>query len=204
MTVMGARSTPESDDAASLDVGVENDDAEAVGPGPVSPEEETALHEDSAQSEESARVDESAYPEFAGRKWNLVTVSDVVMNLPSAYPEIVLRESEDPYREMRIPVGLAEGTAIAHAWKNVSTPRPLTHEMVSRLLTMHNITIACVRITDRREKVLFAELDTTSPRGRRIIPCRPSDAIALALRQPLPTPMLVVEELIAESNDLGQ
>ncbi len=41
--------------------------------------------------------------------------------------------------------------------------------------------------------MFFAEIDTTGPRGRRVLPCRPSDAIALALRQRLPTPILVAE-----------
>jgi len=31
------------------------------------------------------------------------------------------------------------------------------------------------------------------PRGRRVVPCRPSDGIALVLRQRMPTPLLVAE-----------
>ena len=53
--------------------------------------------------------------------------------------------------------------------------------------------VEAARITVRRGQVFFAELDTMGPRGRRVLPCRPSDAIALALRQRLPTPILVGE-----------
>jgi bifunctional DNase/RNase len=125
--------------------------------------------------------------------WNIVAVADVAMNLPSAHPEIVLHEAQHPWRELRIPVGLAEGTAIAYAFRGVETPRPLSHELFSELLDRHGVTIEAVRITVRRGQVFFAELDTMGPKGRRVVPCRPSDAIALALRQRMPTPLLVAE-----------
>jgi len=55
------------------------------------------------------------------------------------------------------------------------------------------VTIEAVRITVRRGQQFFAEIDTTGPGGRQVVPCRPSDALALALRQRLPTPILVAE-----------
>ncbi len=56
-----------------------------------------------------------------------MAVAGVEMELPSANPEVVLHEAQDPWRELRIPVGLAEGTAIAYAFRGIDTPRPLTH-----------------------------------------------------------------------------
>ena len=126
-------------------------------------------------------------------EWRIVAVAGVDMELPSANPEIVLHEAQDPWRELRIPVGLAEGTAIAYAFRSIDTPRPLTHEMVTEVLDRHDVSIEAVRITVRRGQLFFAEIDTMGPRGRRVVPCRPSDAIALALRQRLPTPILVAE-----------
>jgi hypothetical protein len=131
--------------------------------------------------------------ELSPEEWRIVAVAAVEMDLPSANPEIVLHEAQDPWRELRIPVGLAEGTAIAFAFRSIETPRPLTHELVTDILDGHDVSIAAVRITVRRGRVFFAEIDTTGPRGRRVLPCRPSDAIALALRQRLPTPILVAE-----------
>ena len=122
-----------------------------------------------------------------------MAVAGVEMELPSANPEIVLHEAQDPWRELRIPVGVAEGTAIAYAFRSIDTPRPLTHEMVTEILDRHDVSIEAVRITVRRGQLFFAEVDTMGPRGRRVVPCRPSDAIALALRQRLPTPILVAE-----------
>jgi bifunctional DNase/RNase len=125
--------------------------------------------------------------------WRIVAVAGVEMELPNANPEIVLHEAQDPWRELRIPVGMAEGTAIAYAFRGIDTPRPLTHELVTEILDGHDVTVEAVRVTVRRGQVFFAEIDTMGPRGRRVLPCRPSDAIALALRQKLPTPILVAE-----------
>ena len=125
--------------------------------------------------------------------WRIVAVAGVEMELPSANPEVLLHEAQDPWRELRIPVGMAEGTAIAYAFRGIDTPRPLTHELMTELLERHDVSIEAVRVTVRRGQVFFAEIDTMGPRGRRVLPCRPSDAIALALRQKLPTPILVAE-----------
>ena len=131
--------------------------------------------------------------ELSPKDWRIVAVAAVEMDLPDANPEVVLHEAQDPWREVRIPVGLAEGTAIAYAFRGIDTPRPLTHEMVTEILDRHDVTVAAVRITVRRGRQFFAEIDTMGPRGRRVVPCRPSDALALALRQRLPTPILVGE-----------
>jgi bifunctional DNase/RNase len=131
--------------------------------------------------------------DLSPEQWRIVAVAGVEMELPSANPEVVLHEAQDPWRELRIPVGLAEGTAIAYAFGSIETPRPLTHAIVTEIFDRHSVSIEAVRITVRRGQVFFAEIDTMSPRGRSVLPCRPSDAIALALRQRLPTPILVGE-----------
>ncbi len=151
----------------------------------------------------SADDDTHGQPEVAQRpdedveRWRLVVVAGVSLELPSAHPEVLLRESTTPYREIRIPVGLPEGTAIAHAWRGIETPRPLTHELMTDLMTGHGISLEAARITSRKGQLFLAELDTMGPRGRQVIPCRPSDAIALVLRQQLPTPLLVTEDVLS-------
>jgi uncharacterized protein len=129
--------------------------------------------------------------DLSPEQWRIVAVAGVEMDLPSANPEVVLHEAQDPWRELRIPVGLAEGTAIAYAFRGIDTPRPLTHTIMTEILDRHDVSIEAVRITVRRGQVFFAEIDSMGPRGRRVLPCRPSDAIALALRQRMPTPILV-------------
>ena len=57
---------------------------------------------------------------------------DVVLLLPATHPVVVLQEADPPYRELRIPVGGAEGIAIGYAARGLETPRPLTHELLAR------------------------------------------------------------------------
>jgi uncharacterized protein len=129
--------------------------------------------------------------------WCLVLMVGVQMELPSQFPEVILQEKDEPWRELRIPVGLAEGTAIAYAWRGIETPRPLTHELFTEVLTRHDVRIEAIRITARRGGTFLAELDTAGRRGTEAVPCRPSDAIALMLRQRMPTPILVADALFS-------
>jgi bifunctional DNase/RNase len=131
--------------------------------------------------------------------WRLAVVVAVEMVLPSQFPEVVLQEKDEPWREVRIPVGLAEGTAIAHAWRGVTTPRPLTHALFAEVIQRHDVRIEAVRITARRQGTFLAELATAGRRGTEVVPCRPSDGIALMLRQTMPTPLLVAEWLFASA-----
>lgn len=142
---------------------------------------------------------EGAAPSSGGvGTWHLVDVIDVAMTLPSPYPEVVLQEREPPCRVLRVPVALADGTAIAHAWRKLATPRPLTHELFTDVLGRHHVTIEAVRVTAVEDGTFHAELDTTGRAGRQVVPCRTSDALALALRQRPGAPILVAEWVLAE------
>ena len=127
--------------------------------------------------------------------WRLAHVVTVRLELPGVYPEVVLQEDEAPWRRLHIPVGFAEGTAIAYALKQVPTARPLTHQLAVELLDRHGVDVVAVRVTGRQGTLFLAELETMGPSGRHVVPCRPSDGIALVLRRTLPTPMLVADDL---------
>jgi hypothetical protein len=129
--------------------------------------------------------------------WRLASVVGVELALPSSYPEVMLLETPPPHRRLRIPVGLAEGTAIAYAWRRIATPRPLTHQLLVDILDRHNVRVEAVRITCVTDGVFAAELDTTSRMGRQVVPSRSSDALAVALRQRPPVPILVADSVFA-------
>ncbi len=127
--------------------------------------------------------------------WRLAVVAGVRMDMPGEYPEVLVHEAVAPWRELAIPVGMAEGNAIAYAWRGLTTTRPLTHALFTDVLERHGVELEAVRITARRGRNFFAELDTVGPRGRQVISCRPSDALALVLRQRMPTPVLVADSV---------
>jgi hypothetical protein len=129
-------------------------------------------------------------------------VEDVSMDLPSSYPLVSLIESEPPLRSLVFPVGLTEGTALALAQRRMESPRPLTHELFMQVLQRARIDVVAVRLIGRDQGNYLAELDVMAPHGRERIACRPSDGLVLALRMPVPAPILVDERLLEEAGDV--
>ena len=121
---------------------------------------------------------------------------DVVLVLPSTSPVVVLQEADPPYRELRIPIGGPEGVAIGYAARQMQTPRPLTHELMTRLLEAFSLSLDVVRITETAGQTFRAEIIVSGADGVRTIDCRPSDAIALALRQRVPVPIVAAPEVL--------
>jgi len=59
-----------------------------------------------------------------------------------------------------------------------------------------------VRLTGRQRGNYLAELDLMTSQGRERVVCRASDGIVLALRMPVPAPILVDERLLDEAGDV--
>jgi uncharacterized protein len=153
-----------------------------------------ALGSDPAPAHESDPVQLPAF--------RVMDVEDVSLDLPSPYPAVTLVESEPPMRALVFPVGLPEGTAMAQALRRMDSRRPMTHELMMQVLQRAHIDVIAVRLTGRDEGNLLAELDLMTPSGRERIDCRPSDGIVLALRMPVPAPILVDERLLEEAGDV--
>jgi uncharacterized protein len=145
--------------------------------------------------------DDGARPGLDPGTWRLAVVAGVKMDMPGEHPEVMVHEAVSPWRELAIPVSMGDGNAIAYAWRGLTTPKPLTHALFTEVLDRHGVTVEAVRITARRGRSYFAELDTTGPKGRQVIPCRPSDALALVLRQRMPTPVLVADWVFDDDED---
>lgn len=128
-------------------------------------------------------------------RWRVVTLSSVRVELPSEHPDVVLQETEAPWRQLRFPVGYAEGRALAFALRGIPTPRPLTHQLLTELLERHGVDVSALRICGRSGVTYLAELDTIGPRGQHTVECRPSDGLCVVLRRRMATPVLVAEHL---------
>jgi uncharacterized protein len=144
-----------------------------------------------------------ATPGAAAATFRVMDVDDVSLDLPSQYPSVTLVESQPPMRELVFPVGLPEGTAMAQAVRRISGRRPMTHELFTQVLQQAHIDVIAVRIVGREEGNLLAELDLMTPAGRERAVCRPSDGIVLALRMPVPAPILVDERLLETGADVA-
>ena len=146
---------------------------------------------------------ESEPPSPGYATFRVMDVEDVSLDLPSQFPAVTLVESEPPMRQLVFPVGLPEGTAIAQALRRLEGRRPMTHELFMQVLQRARIDVIAVRLVGREEGNLLAELDLMTPVGRERVDCRPSDGIVLALRMPVPAPILVDERLFEDLGDLA-
>jgi hypothetical protein len=155
-------------------------------------EDDDSADDDSADDESEDEDDESPRPEPMSQ----MLFVDVALVLPSTHPVVILQEAEMPYRELRIPVGGAEGVAIGYAARQVATPRPLTHELISKLLDAFDLSLDAVHITSVEGANFLAELVVSGHSGVRSIDCRPSDGIALALRRQIPVPIMAAPHVL--------
>ena len=137
-----------------------------------------------------------------GVTFRVMDVEDVSLQLPAPHPSVTLVETAPPMRALVFPVGLAEGTAMAQALRRLDSRRPMTHELFMQVLQRARIEVVAVRLVGREEGNYLAELDLMTPGGRERVDCRPSDGIVLALRMPVPAPVLVDERLLQEPGDV--
>ena len=95
-------------------------------------------------------------------------------------------ETHTSCRVVPIWMGAAEAAQLGMALEGTKTGRPLTHDLMLDALTNLDSTVDRVEITDVQGQVFYAQLILRC--GDRIITldARPSDAIALAIRQDAP------------------
>jgi bifunctional DNase/RNase len=110
-----------------------------------------------------------------------VEVTNVVLvNMGKEY--IVLLKSSEDSRTLPISVGQLEAQSIAIHINQVPFPRPLTHDLFKSVLTEFKCKIGHILIRELSDETFYADLILEN-NGRKVtLDCRPSDAIALALR----------------------
>src|SRR5215208_6236414 len=110
---------------------------------------------------------------------------------------IVLLKTVDSNKFLPIWIGHPEAAAILMKLQGASTPRPMTHDLLSEMLGELDVSCTRVAVTELRENTFYATI-TLSIGGRDVeIDSRPSDALALAVRAG--APIFAAEDVIAES-----
>ena len=136
-----------------------------------------------------------------------VEVKGLMLDPASNIPIVILRDTET---QLFLPIwiGVFEANAIALRIEGVEPPRPMTHDLLLLAIQQLGGTVEKVVISDLQENTFFALVHVRQGDQARTIDCRPSDAIALALRADAPLYVLrsVLEkaqaaDLTAESTD---
>jgi len=95
---------------------------------------------------------------------------------------IVLLKSRMDERSLPIIIGVPEAQSILIALNQMDIPRPLTHDLMKNLFDLFGCRLVSVEICDLQENTYYARLVIEKDARRVELDCRPSDAIALALR----------------------
>ena len=110
---------------------------------------------------------------------------------------IVLLKTRDGNKFLPIWIGHPEAAAILMKLQGANTPRPMTHDLISEMLSELEVSCTRVAVTELRENTFYA-LITVAVNGSEIeIDSRPSDAIALAVRSD--APIFADDSVIEES-----
>jgi bifunctional DNase/RNase len=121
---------------------------------------------------------------------------DPVTNMP-----IVILKDTGGAAVLPIWVGIYEANAIALEIEKVSTPRPMTHDLIRNLLLGLDTKVNKVVVNDLRDDTFFAIIWLERDGQTISIDSRPSDALALALR--VDCPIYVDEEVLKNSKVSG-
>ncbi|MFI5088089.1 MAG: bifunctional nuclease family protein [Terriglobales bacterium] len=117
---------------------------------------------------------------------------DPVTNMP-----IVILKDVGGDAVLPIWVGIYEANAIALEIEKVTTPRPMTHDLLKNFLTGLDASVRKVVVNELRDDTFFAIIWVERDGQIISIDSRPSDALALALR--VDCPIFVEDEVLKTS-----
>src|SRR5712675_3663821 len=123
-------------------------------------------------------------------------IRGLMMDPLSNSPIVVLKDVSGE-GVLPIWVGIYEANAIALEIEKVTTPRPMTHDLIKNVLTGLDARVHKVVVNELRDDTFFAVI-WMEREGRVIsVDSRPSDALALALR--VDCPIYVDDEVLKTS-----
>src|SRR2546421_241952 len=110
---------------------------------------------------------------------------------------IVLLKTADGNKFLPIWIGHPEAAAILMKLQGASTPRPMTHDLVTDMLGQLDAQVVRITVTELKENTFYASITIQQDGSEIDIDSRPSDAIALAVRAE--APIFAADDVIEES-----
>lgn len=110
---------------------------------------------------------------------------------------LLLKPEGDDQRVLPISIAQYEAVSIAMGVAGVTPPRPMPYELLSTVITRLGGELKQVVIHDLREGTFIGQLEIATKAGIIEVDCRPSDAVALAVRTS--APIFVTEEVLDQA-----
>lgn len=118
----------------------------------------------------------------------------VQVDLQSNTPVLLLEEELGERRTLPIFIGTPEATSIAYALQGVEVPRPLTHDLLVKVIEELGAVLEHVEISGLDGSTYHADLVLMVGGEAHSVSARPSDAVALAIRTG--SPLFVADHLM--------
>jgi len=128
-----------------------------------------------------------------------MSIKGLMLDPVSNSPIVVLKDEEEKFF-LPIWVGIFEANAIALQLENVTTPRPMTHDLLRNMISELDARVIRVVINDLRDSTFFAQIRLITGGRTLELDARPSDAIALALRTE--APIFVAQEVLDQAQTI--
>jgi uncharacterized protein len=110
---------------------------------------------------------------------------------------IVLLKTAEGNKFLPIWIGHPEAAAILMKLQGATTPRPMTHDLVTDMLAQLDAQVVRITVTELRDSTFYAQITVQQDGSEIDVDSRPSDAIALAIRAE--APIFVADRVIEES-----
>ena len=128
-----------------------------------------------------------------------MSIKGLMLDPVSNSPIVVLKDEEEKFF-LPIWVGIFEANAIALQLENVTTPRPMTHDLLRTAIAELNGKVTRIVINDLRDSTFFAQILLIAGGKTLELDARPSDAIALALRAA--APIFVAQSVLEQAQTI--
>ena len=129
-----------------------------------------------------------------------MSIKGLMLDPVSNSPIVVLKDDAEKFF-LPIWVGIFEANAIALQLENVTTPRPMTHDLLRNMISELDGRVTRVVINDLRDSTFFAQIRVISGERTLELDARPSDAIALALR--VEAPIYVAQSVLDQAQTIS-
>jgi len=127
---------------------------------------------------------------------NVEMVIDSIRVSLQNYQRVVILKEKEGARYLPIWIGPAEADAIAVKMQGIQLHRPLTHDFTLAIANASGATLKSAIIDSLDADTFYAKIILEVNKEEKTIDCRPSDALAMAVRVEIP--VFVAEEVLTQ------
>ena len=124
-------------------------------------------------------------------------VAGIALDAVHRTPIVLLKDASER-RALPIFIGQDQARAIINALEKQPAPRPFTHDLMVNIFDVWDMKLEKIIIHALKDNTFYAILCLSQAGVKKEVDCRPSDAIAIALRTD--SPIWVMEEVVADAS----